>query len=75
MISVPAVRKIASIFYYFGNFDDLYLYMYHDRLYGPTMQDLFTHINVIENAKWQLFDMGYNDVGVGNTSVSNQADF
>lgn len=75
LISVPAARIIAPIFYYFGNFDDLYLYMYHDRLYGSTMKELFMHINVIETAKWQIVNMGFNDAGIGNASVSNQVDF
>ena len=34
-IAVPAARRIASpLFYYFGNFDDLFLYSFHRRAYG-----------------------------------------
>lgn len=70
IISIPAARSIMPIFYYFGNFDDLQLYMYHDRLYGSTMQDIFWHINDIENAKWALIDIGFNDIGIGNATLS-----
>jgi hypothetical protein len=34
VISVPSMRKLSPIFFFFSNFDDLYLYMFHDRLYG-----------------------------------------
>jgi hypothetical protein len=69
VISFPSARKIAPIFYYFGNFDDLYLYMYHDRVYGSTMQEVFSHINDIERAKWSVVDMGFNNFGIGNETI------
>jgi hypothetical protein len=47
VISVPAMRKLSPIFFYFSSFDDLYLYMFHDRLYGPTMNELFIQVNAI----------------------------
>lgn len=74
-MAVPTMRKILPIFYYFGNFDDLYLYMYHDRLYGPTMNELFSNINDIETAKWSLVDMGFSGIGIGNATLTQSADF
>lgn len=48
MISIPAARKfISPAFVYFGIFDDLYLYQFHDRLYGATINDLFSNLNGI----------------------------
>lgn len=47
VISVPGMRRLAPIFYYFGNFDDLQLYLYHDRKYGSVMGELFTKVNEI----------------------------
>jgi hypothetical protein len=45
-ISFPATRRlIAPFFAYFGIFDDLYLFQFHDRLYGTTMNSLFNSIN------------------------------
>ena len=59
VISVPAARKIVTpMFYYFGNFDDLYLYSLHDREYGDTMSSLFQQISEIEARKWSLLSFG-----------------
>ena len=46
-ISMPSARRIIPLFYYFGSFDDLFLYTYHDRLYNPIMSEVFTHISDI----------------------------
>ena len=37
MASVPSLRRLSPTFYFFANFDDLYLYSFHDRLYGNVM--------------------------------------
>ena len=48
VISIPAARRIASpLFYYFGNFDDLFLYSFHNRTYSETMKYVFGEINQI----------------------------
>lgn len=54
-IQIPAARKIATpLFYYFGNFDDLYLYSLHKREYGDTMNSLFSYISGLEANKWSI---------------------
>ena len=55
LISIPTARRIVTpVFYYFGNFDDLYLYSLHNRAYGDTMTGLFQQISKIESKKWTL---------------------
>lgn len=59
VISVPAARKIVTpLFYYFGNFDDLFLYSLHGREYGDAMNSLFEQISSIEAHKWSLISFG-----------------
>lgn len=61
MISIPGARKVITpFFYYFGIFDDLYLYQFHDRVYGNTMNSVFKEINEIENSKWSV--LSYDSV-------------
>jgi hypothetical protein len=56
-ISIPAARRIVTpLFFYFGIFDDIYLYQFHDRLYGDTMNAVFNMINNVQIAKWSLFN-------------------
>lgn len=46
LISIPAARRVISpIFYFFGIFDDIYLFQFHDRLYGETMKTVFENLN------------------------------
>jgi len=48
MISIPAARSaISPLFYYFGNFDAIYLFMFHDRIYGDTLNSLLGNISQI----------------------------
>ena len=55
IIDVPTARKIVTpLFYYFSNFDDLYLYSLHNREYSDAMNSLFQQIANIENKKWTL---------------------
>ncbi len=55
--SMPVARRVATpLFYYFGVFDDLFFYQFHDRTYGPTMTDLFDQINQIEYQKWSIIN-------------------
>jgi hypothetical protein len=56
-ISIPSARRLVSfLFFYFGIFDDIYLYQFHDRLYGDTMNAVFNIINNIQTTKWSLFN-------------------
>ena len=57
LISIPGARRIISpVFYYFGIFDDLQLYQYHDREYGEVMTSLFETINSVEDQKWKIIN-------------------
>lgn len=57
LISIPGARRVVSpVFYYFGAFDDIYLFQFHDRVYGETMKAVFATLNDIERSKWSLFD-------------------
>ena len=77
MISVPSLRRLSPTFYFFANFDDLYLYSFHDRHYGKVMNELFSELSVIESTKWSLF--GYGSVlkllGISNSSFFGQIDY
>lgn len=53
VISVPGARAVITpIFYLFGNFDNFFLYQYHDRTYNPVVNDFFNQINNLEAKKW-----------------------
>jgi hypothetical protein len=57
MIAIPAARKtFTPAFMYFTIFDDLYLYQFHDRIYGSTLNDMFVSISIIESKKWSLIN-------------------
>ena len=44
-ISLPSGRRIVyPLFYFFGNFDDIYLYSFHDAFYGRVAEGLFSDI-------------------------------
>ena len=68
IIAIPGARRYASpLFYFFGIFDDLFLYQFHDRIFGLTMTAVFENINTIEYKKWSLVNyttiidlFGYN---------------
>lgn len=77
IMSVPALRRICPIFYFFANFDDLYLYCYHDRLYGNVMTGLFNELSDIEGKKWSLLGYGtlFNLFGLSNSSFFAQIDY
>lgn len=47
MMSVPSLRSVSPTFYFFANFDDLFLYVFHDRLYGDVMTGLFNELTDI----------------------------
>jgi hypothetical protein len=47
---------LSPVFYYFCIFDDIYLFQFHDRLYGAAMNNLFANINDIQSKKWSLLD-------------------
>ena len=56
-MSIPGARRVVSpVFYYFGIFDDLFLFQYHDREYGQAMRSFFGKINEIELKKWSIID-------------------
>ena len=47
-ISLPSGRRIVyPLFYFFGNFDDIYLYSFHDGFYGRVAEGLFSDISDI----------------------------
>lgn len=57
MNRVPASRRVFSfLFYYFSNFDDFWLYQYHERNYGSTMAALFSRVQSLESEKWSIID-------------------
>lgn len=68
---------ISPVFYYFGIFDDIYLFQFHDRVYGETMTAVFTTLNDIESSKWSIFN--YRRLlalfGVQAEAVDEVADF
>ena len=50
---MPGARRLISpFFYFFGAFDDLFFYQFHDRNYGVTMTQVLRYINEIEKKKW-----------------------
>jgi len=50
---VPSIRSILKpILASFMCFDDLYLYQFHERDYGNTMNSLFEYISSLEVQKW-----------------------
>lgn len=55
---VPGGRSMATpIFYYFGNFDSIYFYRFHDRTYGAAITSLLDNITSIQEQKWTLFNV------------------
>jgi hypothetical protein len=57
LISIPGARRVISpVFYYFGIFDDMFLYQYYNRTYGDTISAFFVNINEIESKKWSIID-------------------
>lgn len=53
---LPGGRSLATpAFYYFGNFDSIYFYRFHDRPYGTTISSLLDNISSIQDQKWTFF--------------------
>jgi hypothetical protein len=78
VITVPGARKaITPFFYYFGVFDDLYLYQFHDRVYGETMNAVLAKVNDIENSKWTVFtyDNAIERLGGNPEQFNNLTDY
>lgn len=55
--SLPSGRRLVyPLFYFFGNFDDLYLYSFHGFYYGRVAEYIFNQIEDIEKAQWSLLN-------------------
>lgn len=55
---VPGSRRVLRpVFFYYPNLDDIYMYSYHDRLYGPTAQTVLDRLSLLQSNKWELLNM------------------
>lgn len=55
--SIPSARTILKpIIACFSSFDDLYLFQYHERNYGNSLNTFFQSIQNMENEKWSSYD-------------------
>jgi len=51
---VPGGRKMLPFLCFLVNLDELWLYQYHERFYGNTMDSLFNVMQKLENQKWKI---------------------
>jgi hypothetical protein len=54
---VPGGRKALPFLCFMANLDELWLYQYHERNYGTTMNDFFATVQTMESDKWKLLSV------------------
>jgi hypothetical protein len=53
---IPGGRKWIPFLCFLFNIDELWLYQYHERDYGETMNSFFQKMQMLENEKWRVLE-------------------